>query len=224
MAKIMIVDDDPNISLLLEITLKTNNEYEVIKCPDGEKALELVAKEKPNLILLDIMMPGMDGYEVCQRIKSSPETKFVSIIILSSMRGMQDKIKGMNLGADDYIVKPFNPDELLIRIRAQLRIRELEKELIDKRKLETVIAMAVTLQHEINNPLSGIMGNADILKEWRNMNEKDVEECVSVIVEQSTRIRDIVRKMSKVTEVVESTYIGDTRMINVKKSSSNGIE
>lgn len=219
MAKIMIIDDDPNISLLLEITLKTNTEYDVIKCSNGERALEIVKKENPNLILLDIMMPGMDGFEVCRRIKSSPETKFVSIIILSSLREMKDKIKGMNIGADDYIVKPFNPDELLSRIGAQLRIRGLERELLDKQKLETVLAMAVTLRHEINNPLSGIMGNAGMLKDWRTMNENDVSECISVITEQAARIRDIVKKMSEVIEVVESTYVGDTRMINIPKSN-----
>lgn len=219
MKKIMIVDDDPNVSLLVEMTLKKDHKFDLVVCASGEEALEMMKKEKPDLVLLDIMMPGIDGFEVCSRIKSSPETKFVSVIILSSRREVTDKVKGMNIGADDYIVKPFDPDELLSRIKAQLRIRELETELIDKKQLETVLAMAVTLKHEINNPLTGILGNADILKNWRNLKEKEVEDCLNDIRAQSNRIKNLVENLAKATNVVESTYIGDIRMIDVAESS-----
>ncbi|MEE8483830.1 MAG: response regulator [Nitrospinota bacterium] len=219
MEKIMIVDDDPNVSLLLEVTLKKDHHFDLVVCTSGEEALEMMKSEKPNLVLLDIMMPGIDGFEVCRRIKSSPETKFVSVIFLSSRREVTEKVKGMNIGADDYIVKPFDPDELLSRIKAQLRIRKLEKELIDKKKLETVLAMAVTLKHEINNPLTGILGNSEILKDWRNLKEEEVGECINDIHEQSKRIKTLVENLAKATNIVESTYIGDIQMIDVEESS-----
>jgi len=218
MAKVMIVDDDPNIGLLVEMTLRKKGNFEIVNCSSGEMALEEIAKDKPDIVLLDIMMPGMDGYEVCKAIKSSPDTKFISVIILSARREMGDKVKGMDLGADDYIVKPFDPDELLSRVRARLRIQELEKELIDKKQLETVLSMAVTLQHEINNPLAGIMGNGEILKDWKSLSPNEVDECVAAIAGQTIRIRDLVQRLSSVTQVVESTYLGTTRMIDIARS------
>lgn len=219
MAKIMIVDDDPNIGLLVEMTLRKKGNFDIINCSSGEMALERLAKEQPDLMLLDIMMPGIDGYEVCRTIKGNSETKFISVIMLSARREMGDKIKGMDLGADDYIVKPFDPDELLSRVKARLRIRELEKDLVEAKQLQTVLAMAVTLQHEINNPLAGIMGNAEMLKDWRKMDPKDVFDCINAVNIQCCRIRDLVMKLSSVTKVVESTYIGSTKMIDVEGST-----
>ncbi len=219
MAKIMIVDDDPNIGLLVEMTLRKKGSFDIINCSSGEMALERLGKERPDLVLLDIMMPGIDGYEVCRTIKNNPDTKYISVIILSARREMGDKIKGMDLGADDYIVKPFDPDELLSRVKARLRIQELERELLETKQLQTVLSMAVTLQHEINNPLAGIMGNGEMLKEWANMDPKDVGECVEAINNQARRIRDLVAKLSSVTKVVESTYIGSTKMIDLERSN-----
>lgn len=219
MAKIMIVDDDPNIGLLVEMTLRKKGNFDIVNCSSGEMALERLGKDQPDLMLLDIMMPGIDGYEVCRTVKGNPETKLISIIMLSARREMVDKIKGMDLGADDYIVKPFDPDELLSRVKARLRIRELEKDLLDARQLQTVLAMTVTLQHEINNPLAGIMGNAEMLKEWQKMDAKDVFECIHAVNTQACRIRDLVAKLSSITKVVESTYIGSTKMIDVDRSS-----
>lgn len=219
MAKIMIVDDDPNIGLLVEMTLRKKGNFDIVNCSSGEMALERLGKDQPDLMLLDIMMPGIDGYEVCRTVKGNPATKLISIIMLSARREMVDKIKGMDLGADDYIVKPFDPDELLSRVKARLRIRELEKDLLDARQLQTVLAMTVTLQHEINNPLAGIMGNAEMLKEWQKMDAKDVFECIHAVNTQACRIRDLVAKLSSITKVVESTYIGSTKMIDVDRSS-----
>jgi len=218
MAKVMIVDDDPNIGLLVEMTLRKKGDFQIINCSSGEMALEAIAHDKPDIVLLDIMMPGMDGYEVCKAIKSSPDTKFISVIILSARREMGDKIKGMDLGADDYIVKPFDPDELLSRVKARLRIQELERELMEKNQLQTVLSMSVTLQHEINNPLAGIMGNAELLKEWKALPQGEVDESIAAITQQARRIRDIVQKLSSVTKVVDTTYVGTTRMIDVDRS------
>ncbi|MBI5179104.1 MAG: response regulator [Nitrospinae bacterium] len=218
MAKVMIVDDDPNIGLLVEMTLRKKGDFQITNCSSGEMALETISHDRPDIVLLDIMMPGMDGYEVCKAIKSSPDTKFISVIILSARREMGDKIKGMDLGADDYIVKPFDPDELLSRVKARLRIQQLERELLDKNQLQTVLSMSVTLQHEINNPLAGIMGNSELLKDWKGLPPTEVDESIAAITQQAKRIRDIVQKLSSVTKVVDTTYVGNTRMIDVERS------
>lgn len=221
MPKIMVVDDDANMRLLVEMALRKNGNFQITNCSSGEMALKMIKEEKPNLVLLDVMMPGMNGFDVCKAIKSSPDTKFISVIIISSLRDLTDKLKGMETGADDYIVKPFNPDELYGRVRARLRIQELEAELIDKKQIDTVLSMAVTLQHEINNPLAGIMGNAEVLQSWQKMTPASVQECLAGILEQARRIRDLVQKLSTVTSVVESTYLGSTKMIDLNLSSTD---
>jgi DNA-binding response OmpR family regulator len=220
MSKIMIVDDDANMRLLVEMAIRKNGDFTILSCGSGEAALKMVTDEKPDLVLLDVMMPGMNGYEVCRIIKSNPETKFTAVIIVSSLRDVNDKLKGMETGADDYMVKPFNPDELFGRIKARLRIQELEKELVGKKQIETVLSMAVTLQHEINNPLAGIMGNAEVLKKWQKLGPAEVDKSISAVMDQAKRIRDIVQKLATVTKVVESTYFGVTKMVDVKLSTA----
>lgn len=223
MSTIMIVDDDANMRLLVEMALRRNGEYKIVGCSSGEAALQMINEEKPNLVLLDIMMPGMNGFDVCKAIKSSEETKFISVIIISSLRDINDKLKGMDTGADDYIVKPFNPDELFGRVKARLRIQELEAEMVGKKQLETALSMLVTLQHEINNPLAGIIGSAEILSDWRKMSPEETDRTVKAVNEQSKRIRDVVQKLSNITKVVETTYIGDTKMIDIERSASDAV-
>lgn len=114
---ILIVDDDENIAELIALYL--NKElYETTIAPDGETALKLFESEKPDLLLLDIMLPGIDGYEICRRIRASSLTP---IIMLSAKGEVFDKVLGLELGADDYIEKPFDPKELVARVKALLR-------------------------------------------------------------------------------------------------------
>jgi two-component system, OmpR family, response regulator RpaB len=115
--KILVVDDEINIRRILETRLSIMG-YEVITAADGEEALFLYRKEMPNLIILDIMMPKLDGYGVCQEIRKESE---IPIIMLTALNDVTDKITGLELGADDYIVKPFSPKELEARVKSILR-------------------------------------------------------------------------------------------------------
>jgi DNA-binding response OmpR family regulator len=115
--KILIVDDEPRYVRLMEANLLTDN-YQVVKAYNGEQALELVAKENPDLVLLDIMMPILDGFIVCERIR---KFSTVPIIVVTVIGEEQDRVRGLDIGADDYIVKPFSATELLARVRAVLR-------------------------------------------------------------------------------------------------------
>jgi len=115
--KILIVDDDLSIIKFVKANLEANN-YETCSASDGEKALDVIVQELPTLVLLDIMMPTIDGYEVCQRLR---EWSQIPVIMLSALCDEQDKVKCLNLGADDYLCKPFGLDELLARIQAVLR-------------------------------------------------------------------------------------------------------
>lgn len=139
--KILIVDDDLTILKVEEYNLEKAG-YEVITAHDGEEALKKVQEEKPDLIILDVKMPLMDGYEVCQRIREDRLKSHIPIIMLTVKKDVEDTIKGLKTGANDYIIKPFNPQELLARVEGNL----------------------LRSRHDIQaNPLTGLPGNISIM-------------------------------------------------------------
>ncbi len=126
--QILLVDDNPTNLQVLYKTLEDCG-HTLLAARDGEQALSIAAKAIPSLILLDIMMPGMDGFEVCRRLKADPETQNIPVIFLSALTDTDAKVQGFTLGAVDYISKPFQGDEVKARVRTQLRIYRLEMEL-----------------------------------------------------------------------------------------------
>lgn len=119
-SKILIVDDEIDTLLPLKISLHVED-YTVIEALNGYEAIDKAKTEIPDLILLDIMMPEMDGYEVCARLKKDARTKNIPIIMLTARDAVRDKVKGLDIGADDYVTKPFNLNELKARIKTVLR-------------------------------------------------------------------------------------------------------
>jgi DNA-binding response OmpR family regulator len=124
MTLILVVDDEPLYQRLLQINLETES-YEVLTASNGEEALEVFTNKKPDLIIMDIMMPKLDGLATCERIR---QFSSVPIIMLTAKGEEQDRVKGLNVGADDYVVKPFSATELLARVRAVLRRVGSQKE------------------------------------------------------------------------------------------------
>ena len=132
-SKILVVDDTPENIQVLMGTLK--DAYAIVAAINGEKALKLAAADPPpDLILLDIMMPGMDGFEVCQRLKAEPGTRDIPVIFLSALDDTVNKVKGFSLGAVDYISKPFQPEEVTVRVNTHLTIHQLKQSLDEKNK------------------------------------------------------------------------------------------
>jgi DNA-binding response OmpR family regulator len=118
-AKILVVDDEVYIVHILDFSLGMEG-YDVVTALDGEQALEKVKLEKPDLIVLDIMMPKLDGYETCKQLKSDPATRHIPVILLSAKGRNVDQKVGFEVGADDYITKPFSPRKLVERVNALL--------------------------------------------------------------------------------------------------------
>jgi len=118
--KILIVDDEPDIVSLVSYNLKKEG-FDVSSAFDGEEALKAVRKEKFNLIILDLMLPGIQGMELCNMLRSSEETSSIPVIMLTAKSEELDKVLGLEMGADDYITKPFSPRELIARVKAVLR-------------------------------------------------------------------------------------------------------
>ena len=117
--KILIVDDEPDVVSLIERTLKSDG-FEVVKAYDGIGALDLVSTEKPDLVLLDLMMPMMSGYEVCQQLKSNPQTRNIPVVCLSSAHTPDARAHSLKAGAVELLTKPFFPQELIAQIRRHL--------------------------------------------------------------------------------------------------------
>lgn len=137
---ILIVDDEPNIVQLVSMYLTREN-YQVNSAGNGQKALEMIDTHKPDLVVLDVMLPSMDGFDVCRRLRA--EENNVPIIMVTARDDDIDKILGLELGADDYLTKPFNPRELVARIRAVLR-REVSDR-IDAQKPVRVADLEIDL-------------------------------------------------------------------------------
>lgn len=129
--KILVVDDEKDIVDILKYNLERENEFEVIPAYNGKDALELAANI-PDLIILDIMMPELNGYEVCKKLKSNPETSGIPVIFLTAKENEIDEIIGLEIGADDYISKPISPRKVIARIKSVIRRTSLEHEKLFK--------------------------------------------------------------------------------------------
>lgn len=123
--KILVVEDEPDIRKLVHYNL-AQERFKVIEAEDGEKALKLVQREKPQLIVLDLMLPGLSGLELCRNLRERPETSQIPILMLTAKAGEADRIVGLEMGADDYLTKPFSPRELVARVKAILRRTEMQ--------------------------------------------------------------------------------------------------
>ena len=152
-AKILVVDDTPaNVKLL--VSLLEASGYGVGTGYSGREALEQVAKNPPDLILLDILMPEPDGYEVCRRIRQDPMTALLPIVMVTALDPTQERIKGIEVGADDFLTKPINSQELLARVRSLLRIRELHR--VVEEQAESLARWNRTLEQRVEEQVSAL--------------------------------------------------------------------
>jgi len=119
--RILVIEDDPDIALSLRLKLERDGGFEVVTAHDGAAGLRLAVDRPPDLVLLDVNLPGMDGFEVCRHLRKEPATASTPVIMLTARIGESDRVAGLDLGADDYITKPFSPKEALARVRAVLR-------------------------------------------------------------------------------------------------------
>jgi len=118
--KLLLIDDDPNLILLVKDYLEFRG-YEVVTAENGREALDVLEKQTPDMIICDVMMPEMDGYSLVSAIRSDPKTSWIPVLFLSAKGQSQDRVKGLNIGADVYMVKPFEPEELVAQVESSLK-------------------------------------------------------------------------------------------------------
>jgi len=206
-ARILVVDDQPINVQLLKRKLERCG-LDVLTANNGLEALEQVRLHKPDLILLDLMMPDMDGIEVCQRLQASSETRSIPVIFVTARTTKESKLEGLAVGAVDYITKPIDLDETVARVQTQLRFAainrenlELQRRLEESRRAATIGAVAQGIAHNLNNLLGVVIGYLDLVKSGYDKpavvkkNAQSVDDAIQ-------RIVGIVRQLS--TLVVKS--------------------
>lgn len=168
--KILVVDDQPINVQLLKRKLEREG-LVVLTAYNGHEALELVARDLPDLILLDVMMPDMDGIEVCQHLQASEAYKTIPVIFITARSSKEGKLEGLGVGAVDYITKPIDLDETLARVQTQLRVVTINREMVDlqrrlqeARRAATIGAVTQGIAHNLNNLLGVALGYLDLIK------------------------------------------------------------
>ena len=227
--KILVIDDDIAINELIKVNLELCG-YKVVQAYDGTKGFALCKQEKPSLVVLDVMMPEVDGFTVAQRIRKNEETKNTPILMLTALSELNDKVKGFDIGVDDYLVKPFEMEELQVRVRALLKRSNMIPESIATRELLTLgeitllpeiysvkindkIAKLTPIEFDIFNLLFQNHGNMvssqKLLKEiWGYAPDDDVETI-------RVHIRHLRSKLDKISEgkkYIETIYGGGYKL------------
>lgn len=238
-SRILVVDDNPQNLRVLTDRL-TSEGYAVCQARSGSEALQMVSSEKPDLVVLDILMPGMDGFEVTTALKSNADTVLIPVVAVTALQAPEDKIRAIELGADDFITKPYNKVELLTRIRSLLRIkqlqdelkaqaaelarantelREAQSELVRSERLAAIGQVGIAVKHEINNPLTAILGEAQLLLMQHSDLPDEVAARIRVIEEMSLRISEIVRKLHEVPNDRTTDYLKGIKMIDLRREN-----
>ncbi|MFN8005568.1 MAG: response regulator [Terriglobia bacterium] len=222
-AKIWIVDDDAGYASVL-VDCFTGLKFDVTLMDSGEKALQELEHTLPDLILLDIKMPAIDGFEVCHRIRSHPEYDGVIIIMLTAVGEVEDKIKAIEIGANDYVVKPSGLSELfevIARVNRFLDTRRAYLQRMEEEKFGALKGTTNTLCHEINNPLTAIFGSARILANRLGPGEEhaDLLRETNNILDAAQRIRTITQQLARAIRVVTTEPVPGVTMIDLDASA-----
>lgn len=218
-SKILIVDDAVDTVELLRKRFRSEG-YDTAEAYDGEEGLRQVSEYNPDLIVLDVMMPKLDGLEVCQRLKSDENTKYIPILMLTAKGEVEDKVKGLDIGADDYLAKPFDYKELSARVRSLLSIKAAREKLVEEERAEALELMMDEVAHEIRNPLVAIGGFARRVYEKLpegNANKKYMEMIIDNVAVLENMIKQLIELKTMAVSYKEHTNINDVIMETLKK-------
>ena len=202
--QVLIVDDTPtNIQVLSDFLIESG--FEVLVAKTGESALKKLEKAFPDLILLDIMMPGMNGFETCIKLKSWEKTHDIPVIFMTALSDVVDKVKGLSLGAVDYITKPFQQEEVLARINVQLRLRNLTRQLQQSKQEAEAANQAkseflTNMSHDLRTPLNGILGIAQILLGSPNLTMEE-QDNVNIIYQSGSHLLTLINDILDLSKI-----------------------
>lgn len=199
--KVLIAEDDPVSRRILEASLVRWG-YTVVTCVDGAEAWrELQRKDAPQLAILDWMMPGTDGLEVCRKVREKSVDLSVYIILLTARKGSEDTVMGLDAGADDYVVKPFNREELRARVQVGVRMLDLQQKLADRirenAQFEMLTQTTRALAHHVRNAITPILGMAEL---FDGEKVSEAENLKRLAIQEGNRIAAVIDALIEVSE------------------------
>jgi len=222
MKRVLVVDDQKDNVFVLRDRLQREG-YEILTAYDGDTCIKIAKTEMPDIILLDVMMPGMSGFEVCKILSSSPATKLIPILLVTALTEADDLKEGFQVGAFDYIKKPFNRVELIARVKAAIRFRESQQVMLEYEKVKTFSATVSTANHEIKQPLTLInLSTAAINRELgkEDMNKEAVKKRIKIVEDAARDIISVLNQLSSIKTPVLTDWVNDVKLIDL----SNGNE
>lgn len=187
-ARLLVVEDNAELRLLLKELLAPV--YDVLLAEDGEPGLAMARKERPDLVLSDVMMPGMSGTSLCAAIKSDPALRQTPVVLLTARSGPEAALEGFAAGADEFVEKPFHPRVLLARVQAQLRLKAMSLQVASSARLAAVGTLAAGVGHEVRNPVNAVLNGVRVLRA-RNAMDADGKVLLDVIADGAERIERI---------------------------------
>ncbi|HCA79873.1 MAG TPA: hybrid sensor histidine kinase/response regulator [Bacteroidetes bacterium] len=192
MPKILVIDDDELVRETITTTLKMEG-YETISAQDGRQGIEEARRHIPDLIICDVTMPTMDGYATLSALRQDPSTATIPFVFLTGQMTKSDMRQGMELGADDYLMKPVRVNELVAAIQARLQKHALSRKEAERKLDELRVNLSLSLPHEIRTPLSGIVGFAEVLRDDNSTLKPDeISEMASMILKSAHRLGALV--------------------------------
>lgn len=222
MKKILVIDDLPENVFILQDRLE-NEGYEVIIAYDGNSGIEKAYTNLPDLILLDVMMPDITGFEVCKILVNDEKTRHIPIILVTAKAGAEDTKEGLEAGAFDYIKKPFNRVELIARVKSALKLSEANKLLLDIEKRTTYIATVVTTNHKIKQPLTLLsLSSAAIKRELKKevISKEAILNRINYVDIAIKEITEILSKLNSIKDPILSDYTKSIKMIKVDEEET----
>ncbi len=209
---ILIVDDTPiNLQILGSFLKKYN--YRVALSQSGKDAIEFVQNKKIDLILLDIMMPEMNGFEVCKKLKSNSATKDIPVLFITALTDTTSKLKAFEAGGLDYITKPFLPEEVLARVKVNILRRQYERALIESSQMKSDFVSSVS--HELRTPLTSILGFSSTILNDPNMDSATQREFVKIIYDESKRLSRLIENVLSISRIESRTISYNLEPVNI---------
>ena len=210
---ILIVADTENTQPLLMDYLQGSG-FKILAATDGETALDAANTLQPDIILLDVILPGIDGFETCRRLKESETTRHIPVIFITAQTNTVDRVRGFVLGAVDYISRPIQSEEVLARLKTHLTLRELQKdmaaqnarlqdEIAEREKLiEELDAFAHTVAHDLKNPLGGTINYAQFIRKYRaSLTPEELDENLGLIIKNGQKMKNIIDELLLLSSV-----------------------
>ncbi|HXK50321.1 MAG TPA: response regulator [Clostridiales bacterium] len=216
---IMIVDDEP-LNLRIIDSMLSLESYNTIMIKDSVEAEDMAVKNQPDLILLDVSMPGLSGFEICKRLKVNSMTSKIPVIFLSGQNSSDFVIKGLEAGAQDYITKPFSAPELLARVRTQIELKIMVEKMIEAEQIKALHAAMVSQNHTLNQLTTSILGQTEILEiliKKENLSSK-ISESTAEIEKAALGIDKIIKKFTNLSKIKYEKYSEKTDMLDLGES------